>query len=34
MRPAFAKSLGLKVNESRLSAPGDYSDLLETLGNR
>jgi len=27
--PAFAKSLGLKVTESRLSAPGDYSDLLE-----
>jgi len=26
---AFAKSLGLKVTESRLSAPGDYSDLLE-----
>jgi D-3-phosphoglycerate dehydrogenase / 2-oxoglutarate reductase len=27
--PAFAESLGLKVTESRLSAPGDYSDLLE-----
>ena len=27
--PAFAKSLGLRVTESRLSAPGDYSDLLE-----
>src|SRR5215471_4076967 len=25
----FAKSLGLKVTESRLNAPGDYSDLLE-----
>ena len=27
--PAFAESLGLKTTESRLSAPGDYSDLLE-----
>src|SRR6266536_1351930 len=27
--PAFAKSLGLKVSESRLSAPGDYTDMLE-----
>jgi D-3-phosphoglycerate dehydrogenase len=27
--PAFAESLGLKVTESRLSAPGDYTDLLE-----
>jgi D-3-phosphoglycerate dehydrogenase / 2-oxoglutarate reductase len=27
--PAFAESLGLKITESRLSAPGDYSDLLE-----
>jgi D-3-phosphoglycerate dehydrogenase len=27
--PAFAESLGLKVTESRLSSPGDYSDLLE-----
>jgi D-3-phosphoglycerate dehydrogenase / 2-oxoglutarate reductase len=27
--PAFAESLGLKVTESRLSVPGDYSDLLE-----
>jgi len=27
--PAFAESLGLKVNETRLSAVGDYSDLLE-----
>jgi D-3-phosphoglycerate dehydrogenase len=27
--PAFAKSLGLKINESRLSAPGDYTDMLE-----
>ena len=27
--PAFAESLGLKVNETRLSAPGDYTDLLE-----
>jgi D-3-phosphoglycerate dehydrogenase len=27
--PAFAESLGLKVTESRLSAVGDYSDLLE-----
>jgi len=27
--PAFADSLGLKVTETRLSAVGDYSDLLE-----
>jgi D-3-phosphoglycerate dehydrogenase len=27
--PAFAESLGLKVTESRLSALGDYTDLLE-----
>ena len=27
--PAFAGSLGLEVTESRLSAPGDYTDLLE-----
>jgi len=27
--PAFAESLGLKVTESRLSAPGDYTDMLE-----
>ena len=27
--PAFAESLGLKVIETRLSAPGDYTDLLE-----
>jgi D-3-phosphoglycerate dehydrogenase len=27
--PAFAESLGLKVTESRLSAAGDYTDLLE-----
>src|SRR5207302_564971 len=27
--PAFAESLGLKVSETRLSAPGDYTDLLE-----
>jgi D-3-phosphoglycerate dehydrogenase / 2-oxoglutarate reductase len=27
--PAFAKTLGMKVTESRLNAPGDYSDLLE-----
>src|SRR6266702_4354501 len=27
--PAFAKSLGLKLTESRLSAPGDYTDMLE-----
>jgi D-3-phosphoglycerate dehydrogenase len=27
--PAFAESLGLKVTETRLSAVGDYSDLLE-----
>ena len=27
--PAFGESLGLKVSESRLSAPGDYTDMLE-----
>ena len=27
--PAFAESLGMTVTESRLSAPGDYTDLLE-----
>jgi D-3-phosphoglycerate dehydrogenase len=27
--PAFAKSLGLQISESRLSAPGDYTDMLE-----
>src|ERR1700719_4314763 len=27
--PAFAESLGLRVSESRLSAPGDYTDMLE-----
>src|SRR5216110_2551337 len=27
--PAFAESLGLKVSESRQSAAGDYTDLLE-----
>ncbi len=27
--PAFARTLGLKVNETRLSAVGDYTDLLE-----
>src|SRR5256885_554616 len=27
--PAFAESLGLKVTETRLSAPGDYTDLVE-----
>jgi D-3-phosphoglycerate dehydrogenase len=27
--PAFAESLGLKITETRLSALGDYSDLLE-----
>jgi D-3-phosphoglycerate dehydrogenase / 2-oxoglutarate reductase len=27
--PAFAESLGLKITESRLSVPGDYSDMLE-----
>jgi D-3-phosphoglycerate dehydrogenase / 2-oxoglutarate reductase len=27
--PAFAESLGLKVSETRLSAAGDYTDLLE-----
>ncbi|MGI8436046.1 MAG: ACT domain-containing protein, partial [Chthoniobacterales bacterium] len=27
--PAYAASLGLRVNETRLSAAGDYTDLLE-----
>ena len=27
--PAFAQSLGLKITETRLSALGDYTDLLE-----
>jgi len=27
--PAFAESLGIKISESRLSAPGDYTDMLE-----
>ena len=27
--PAFAATLGVQVTESRLSAPGDYTDLLE-----
>ena len=27
--PAFAESLGLKVTETRLSAVGDYTDMLE-----
>jgi D-3-phosphoglycerate dehydrogenase len=27
--PAFAETLGMQVTESRLSAPGDYTDLLE-----
>lgn len=27
--PAFAESLGVEVIETRLSAPGDYTDLLE-----
>ena len=27
--PAFADSLGLKINETRVSSPGDYTDLLE-----
>ncbi len=27
--PAFAETLGMRVTESRLSAPGDYTDLLE-----
>ena len=27
--PAFAETLGMKVTESRLSSPGDYTDLLE-----
>lgn len=27
--PAYAESLGLEVNETRLSAAGDYTDLLE-----
>jgi D-3-phosphoglycerate dehydrogenase / 2-oxoglutarate reductase len=31
--PAFAQSLGLKVTETRLSALGDYTDLLELSAN-
>jgi D-3-phosphoglycerate dehydrogenase / 2-oxoglutarate reductase len=27
--PAFAEALGLKLSESRLSTPGDYTDMLE-----
>jgi D-3-phosphoglycerate dehydrogenase len=27
--PAFAEAHGIKITESRLSAPGDYTDLLE-----
>ena len=27
--PAFADSLGLQITESRLSVPGDYTDLIE-----
>jgi D-3-phosphoglycerate dehydrogenase / 2-oxoglutarate reductase len=27
--PAFAESLGVEITETRLSAPGDYSDMLE-----
>ena len=27
--PAYAESLGLRINETRLSAAGDYTDLLE-----
>jgi D-3-phosphoglycerate dehydrogenase / 2-oxoglutarate reductase len=27
--PAFAESLGLKINETRLSTVGDYTDMLE-----
>ena len=27
--PAFAETLGLKLSESRLSAPGDYTDMIE-----
>jgi len=27
--PSFAEALGLKISESRLSAPGDYTDMLE-----
>jgi D-3-phosphoglycerate dehydrogenase len=27
--PSFAETLGLEVSESRLSAPGDYTDMLE-----
>src|SRR5262245_62575019 len=27
--PSFAETLGLKVSESRLSAPRDYTDMLE-----
>lgn len=31
--PAFAESLGLKITETRLSAAGDYTDLLELSAN-
>ncbi|MEO6872408.1 MAG: phosphoglycerate dehydrogenase [Chthoniobacterales bacterium] len=31
--PAFAEAHGIKVTESRLSAPGDYTDLLELTAN-
>src|SRR5262249_55154619 len=27
--PGFAETIGLKVSESRISAPGDYTDMLE-----
>jgi D-3-phosphoglycerate dehydrogenase len=27
--PAFAETLGLQISESRLGAPGDYTDMLE-----
>lgn len=27
--PAFAQTLGLKITETRLSTPGDYTDMLE-----
>ena len=31
--PAFAQTLGIKITETRLSAVGDYSDLLELSAN-
>ena len=31
--PAFAEAHGIRVTESRLSAPGDYTDLLELTAN-